>query len=76
MDTSMRHVSGVLALTAALLPATMTAQTAPSTPTVSTTKILAIGSLTAPISSEEMKTIMPNEVRETVDLYLEGKIDQ
>jgi hypothetical protein len=28
MDTSMRHVSGVLALTAALLPATMTPQTA------------------------------------------------
>jgi hypothetical protein len=72
----MRHVSVALALTAAILPATMTAQTAGSAPTVPTTKILAIGSLTAPISSEEMKTIMPNEVRETVELYLEGKIDQ
>ena len=72
----MRHVSGALALTVAILPATMTAQTAPSAPTVPTTKILAIGSLLAPISSEEMKTIMPNEVRETVELYLDGKIDQ
>jgi hypothetical protein len=72
----MRHVSVALALTAAILPATMTAQTAGSAPTVPTTKILAIGSLTAPISSEEMKTIMPHEVRETVELYLEGTIDQ
>jgi hypothetical protein len=72
----MRHVSGVLALTLALLPATVTAQNAPSTPTVPTTKILAIGSLTASLSSEEMKTVMPNEVRGTVDLYLAGKIDQ
>ena len=72
----MRHVSGVLALTLAFLPATLTAQNAPSAPTVPTTKILAIGSLTASISSEEMKTVMPNEVRGTVDLYLAGKIDQ
>ncbi|NYF79039.1 hypothetical protein [Granulicella arctica] len=72
----MRHVSSVLALTAALLPIPMTAQAAHTTPTVPTTKILAIGSLTAPITTEEMKTIMPNEVRDTVNLYLEGKIDQ
>jgi hypothetical protein len=54
----------------------MTAQAAHSTASVPTTKILAIGSLTAPITSDEMKTIMPNEVRDTLNLYLEGKIDQ
>jgi hypothetical protein len=51
----MRHISSVLALTAALLPMHMTAQAAHRTTTVPTTKILAIGSLTAPITSEEMK---------------------
>jgi hypothetical protein len=76
METSMRLVSVALALAAAILPVTMMAQTAPSAPTVPTTKTLAIGSLTAPLSSEEMKTIMRNEVRETVQLYLDGKIDQ
>jgi hypothetical protein len=72
----MRHVSSVLALTAPLLPMHMTAQAAHRTTTVPTTKILAIGSLTAPITSDEMKTIMPNEVRDTLNLYLDGKIDQ
>ncbi len=41
-----------------------------------TTKILAIGSLTAPLSPDEMKTLMPNEATQTVELYLNGKIDQ
>jgi hypothetical protein len=72
----MRHLSLALAIAAAILPVTMKAQTAPSAPSVPTTKILAIGSLTAPISSDEMKTTMPNEVRATVELYFEGKIDQ
>ena len=72
----MRHVSLALALAAAILPVTMTAQTAPSAPSVPTTKILAIGSLVPPISSDQMTTIMPNEVRATVELYFEGKIDQ
>jgi hypothetical protein len=72
----MRHVFLALALAAAIRPVTMRAQNAPSAPSVPTTKILAIGSLTAAISSDQMKTIMPNEVRATVELYFEGKIDQ
>jgi hypothetical protein len=72
----MRHLSSVLVLTAALLPMHMTAQAAHRTTNVPTTKILAIGSLTAPLTSDEMKSIMPHEVRDTLNLYLEGKIDQ
>lgn len=72
----MIHASVILALGAALLPGTLAAQTASSAPTVPTTRILAIGSLTAPLSPEEAQTIMPKEVRATVDLYLNGKIDQ
>ena len=41
-----------------------------------TTRILAIGTATAPFTDEERKTIMPREVPATVELYLQGKIDQ
>ncbi len=43
---------------------------------VPTTKILASGRFTRTITPEEWHTVMPNEVRETVKLYLAGKIDQ
>lgn len=43
---------------------------------VPTTRILAIGTLTADRQSEAFKAVMPGEVRATVDLYLKGKIDQ
>jgi hypothetical protein len=50
------------------------AQTAnPATPT---TRILAIGTLPAGVDRAKVLAILPNEVRETVDLYLAGKIDQ
>jgi hypothetical protein len=42
---------------------------------VPTTKVLAIGHLTKPRDAA-MREIMPNEVTETVKLYLGGKIDQ
>ncbi|MDE1175897.1 MAG: hypothetical protein PW789_04755 [Edaphobacter sp.] len=45
-------------------------------PSVPTTKILAIGSLTGPMTAEQRATIMPHEVPQTVQLYLNGKIDQ
>ena len=45
----------------------------PSTPTM---KVLAIGHLTATATPEAMKGAMPQEVRDTVRLYLGGKIDQ
>jgi hypothetical protein len=45
-------------------------------PAVPTTKILAIGSLGAPLTPEQRQTIMSREVPDTVRLYLGGKIDQ
>jgi hypothetical protein len=43
---------------------------------VPTTKVLALGHFTQIITPEAWRTIMPNEVRDTVKLYLAGKIDQ
>jgi hypothetical protein len=54
----------------------MTPQIAPSTPAFQRRTNLDIGSVTAPIAAEEVKTIMPNEVGESVDLYLDGHIDR
>ena len=58
---------------AAEAPAQPTPAGMPSTPT---TRILAIGHLTAAATPEAMKGAMPQEVRDTVRLYLAGKIDQ
>lgn len=44
-----------------------------STPT---TRILAIGTVNPGVDPAKVFAILPNEVRETVDLYLNGKIDQ
>src|ERR1700761_2226 len=52
-----------------------TAQT-PLTKTVPTTKILALGHLTTTREEVIKRNIMPSEVRQTVQLYLDGKIDQ
>jgi len=43
---------------------------------VPTTKLLAIGSFTAKATPSLQKSILPAEVRATVRLYLDGKIDQ
>jgi hypothetical protein len=56
---------------------TTATQTAPSAfPPVPTTKILAIGTLVAPLTAEQRKAIMPHEVPATARLYLAGTIDQ
>ena len=44
-----------------------------STPT---TKILAIGTINPGVDLAKVFAILPNEVQDTVDLYLNGKIDQ
>ena len=44
-----------------------------STPT---TRILAIGTINPGIDQAQVFAILPNEVRETVGLYLDGKIEQ
>ncbi len=41
-----------------------------------TSKILALGRFTAPPTPEQLKTIFPKEVPETLRLYLGGKIEQ
>jgi hypothetical protein len=46
---------------------------APPTPT---TRILAIGTLNQGVDPAAARAILPTEVRETVKLYLDGKIDQ
>jgi hypothetical protein len=46
-------------------------------PNAPTTKVLAVGHLTAAgMAPGAMQPVMPSEVRETVKLYLGGKIDQ
>lgn len=45
-------------------------------PKVPTTKIIAIGSLTAKATPDAVSAVMPEEVRETVKLSLAGKIEQ
>ena len=52
------------------------AQTGPAMPETPTTRILAIGHLTAAATPEAMRTAMPQEVRDTVRLYLRGRIEQ
>ena len=43
---------------------------------VPATKLLAIGTRTPQATAAALQPIMPSEVRETVKLYLAGKIDQ
>lgn len=39
-------------------------------------KVFAIGSIVKPFTPEQKKTIMAKEVPDTLQLYLDGKIDQ
>jgi hypothetical protein len=51
-------------------------QNVPSTTSTPTTRILAIGTINSGVDQARVLEILPNEVRETVNLYLDGKIDQ
>ena len=66
-----------LLLTCALLAAARlaSAQT-PSLAQGPTTRILAIGHLTSGTTREKIMPVMQQEVRDTVRLYLAGKLDQ
>ncbi len=55
--------------------ATSTAASSPS-PSVPTTRILAVGRMLTAMTDEQRRAIMPKEVPATVRLYLDGKIDQ
>jgi hypothetical protein len=70
-----RHAAAALA---AVLAATLVSAPATADPSsaVPTTRILAIGQLTPAGMGAARRAVMPSEVRETVKLYLAGKIDQ
>ncbi len=59
-------------------PAAIAAQAAPSSPMNQgpTTHILAIGRIVSGVTREKVMPVMQQEVRDTVRLYLAGKIDQ
>src|SRR5215475_2173239 len=48
----------------------------PTTTSTPTTRILAIGTINPGVDQAKALEILPNEVRETVNLYLDDKIDQ
>jgi hypothetical protein len=48
----------------------------PADPPTPTTRILAIGTVNPGVDPAALRSILPTEVRETVKLYLDGKIDQ
>src|SRR5215470_17677627 len=48
----------------------------PTSISTPTTRILAIGTINPGVDQAKVLEILPHEVRETVNLYLEGKIDQ
>jgi hypothetical protein len=48
----------------------------PANPPTPTPRILAIGTVNPGVDSAAVRSILPTEVRETVKLYLDGKIDQ
>ena len=80
MDRRWLQVGAIVAAMAAALlasPATAAPDASPPTSSaVPTTKVLAIGRLTELGDSPARRAVMPSEVRETVKLYLAGKIDQ
>jgi hypothetical protein len=72
----MKHAlaAGLMLTLSQVVPATGHAQTTP--PPVPTTRILAIGTVNPGVDPAKVFAILPNEVRDTVSLYLDGKIDQ
>jgi hypothetical protein len=68
-------VSPIAALIVCLMsPIAGYAQSAP--PPTPTTRILAIGTINPGVDPAAALAILPTEVKETVKLYLDGKIDQ
>ena len=48
----------------------------PATTSTPTTRILAIGTIIPGVDQAKVLAILPNEVRQTVNLYFDGMIDQ
>jgi hypothetical protein len=71
-------LGALVVVLAAVGPRASFAQPAPPSSglDVPTTKLLAIGTFTAKGAPDQWKPLLPAEVRDTVRLYLAGKIDQ
>ena len=63
-----------LTLTGATFMASSSAQAQAQTPSPTTTGVIAILAVKAGVTREQVMAVMPAEVRETVQLYLSGKI--
>ncbi|HEY1782007.1 MAG TPA: hypothetical protein VGG79_16520 [Roseiarcus sp.] len=76
--TKFARAVGLVTVLAVISPTASFAQSAPpsSSLDVPTTKLLAIGTFTAKRTPDQWKPLLPAEVRDTVRLYLTGKIDQ
>lgn len=73
----MKHaLAASLALILCLVGFTAGYAKEPAMQSTPTTKILAIGTINPGVDPDKVFAILPNEVRDTVGLYLDGKIDQ
>ena len=72
----MKHVHSALVAGLALLAAASPGQAHAQPFPTPTTRIRAIGTITPNASLASVRAILPTEVKETVKLYLAGKIDQ
>jgi hypothetical protein len=59
-----------------ILATAVAAHAQSANPPTPTTRILAIGTVAPDADPAKLRAILPTEVRETVKLYLDGKIDQ
>src|SRR5271168_4525326 len=66
----------IMAAALANLSASAASPAQPAIPPTITTRILAIGTVNPGVDPAAVRAILPAEVRETVKLYLDGKIDQ
>ncbi|MBO4224760.1 hypothetical protein GRB70_20340 [Bradyrhizobium neotropicale] len=73
--TKITLASGLAALIICLASAGI-GHAQPAGPPTPTTRILAIGTVNPGVDPAAVRAILPTEVRETVKLYLDGKIDQ
>lgn len=69
--------AAIIAIAALIISADIsTTHAQPATPPTPTTRILAVGTVNPGVDLAAVRAILPAEVRETVKLYLDGKIDQ
>lgn len=69
-------IASIVAALAVALSTTRSASAQPAAPPTPTTRILAVGTINPGVDLATVRDILPAEVRETVKLYLDGKIDQ